>query len=474
MIRILSTLSVVIATVLGVVVDQPIIWAAAGLVLIAVIVLFILALSRRHARQSRPSVTDASLPQPPRKDDELSSLGIIDIRPKESRRKDSAPGAADESRTPVESLPAEPEAVATGEGSVTGVEEEPVDKQSEHRQGAAEVPARDSERGANKPVAEVIRKRPKSIYTAIAPGEEDIKDILMPFLQSLQSAIGAHTVCLLRQEGESPQVQLYIEAIVSRSSYARSFGQFQLKTPLMKKDGKGVTLRRVGDWDLPSSTLGYYREPIAARQVALVPVRYAPAAGTYFLLTDSMDEDGLENPRQVTLLEHFARLLGDILDKGDPTQPTPTELADNQSVRPRRAIIAEEMEKARAEENSLAFALVHLNRAEYLAEEGEEVVARAEADLKARLQQIAPESRVEQFGELTYGLFFTDADMAAVESMAASLQGNLADDEGLLEGGVSIGVVLMQEHHDSPDALRADATNALREAFESGTCTIVA
>ena len=128
------------------------------------------------------------------------------------------------------------------------------------------------------------------------------------------------------------------------------------------------------------------------------------------------------------------------------------------------------MEQARARNQLLALALIYLNWAETLANKG--VVAEAEHLLAARLQQVTGHRRIERFGELTYGVFY-DSDLPEVEAWGAQIQQALADETGLLEGGVSIGIALLHHRHERPEDLRADATEALREAYETGTCTIL-
>jgi GGDEF domain-containing protein len=141
-----------------------------------------------------------------------------------------------------------------------------------------------------------------------------------------------------------------------------------------------------------------------------------------------------------------------------------------ESPRPRRELIAEEMEAAQSNSEKLALALVHLNRAESIARRGEEAVASAEHLFEARLDQLMPAQRIERFGELTYGIFFREgAD--AVEPQVAELKARMAQEEGELEGGVSVGAAVWNE--EDPEALRTEATEALREAYETGTPTIV-
>src|SRR5690606_2255661 len=95
----------------------------------------------------------------------------------------------------------------------------------------------------------------------------------------------------------------------------------------------------------------------------------------YFLLADTMQEGALGTPYRRSVLADFARLLGTIMDApSDDEGP-----AEPEQLRPRRDIIAEEMEKARAHRNRpLALALVYLNQAEARADEGAEAVAAAE------------------------------------------------------------------------------------------------
>jgi len=149
------------------------------------------------------------------------------------------------------------------------------------------------------------------------------------------------------------------------------------------------------------------------------------------------------------------------------------EAADREaSPRPRREIIAEEMKRADRDHADLALVLVHLNRAESIARRGPEAVAAAEGALQDRLYQAAPNQRVERFGELTYGVFYRGG-LRNIEPWAVDLQKQMDGAAGTLEGGASIGVAVRSARHSGPESLRADATDALREAYKTGTCTIV-
>ena len=54
-----------------------------------------------------------------------------------------------------------------------------------------------------------------------------------------------------------------------------------------------------------------------------------------------------------------------------------------------------------------------------------------------------------------------------------AVQRVMAEESGWLEGGVSIGIAVLQDRHEGPNDLRADATEALREAYQTGACTIL-
>jgi GGDEF domain-containing protein len=298
--------------------------------------------------------------------------------------------------------------------------------------------------------------------------EGSYRDILAPYLQALRASLDAQTVCLIKQADEARHY--HIEGVVSLNAYARSGGDFATKVPLIQtRDSRSdVSVRRVSDDDFPAGSLGYYRESIAVRQLAVAAVPRPRSASSYFLLADSMQEGGLNQPRQRSLLSHFARLLGAILDQGGSVDA----LDAYDYVRPRRDIIVEEIELARKKDVPLALALVHLNNAEAVANRGEREIKEAESALASQLRRASREARVERFGELTYGVFFR-AVGPVVEDWAVKLQKELTKVAGPIHGGVSIGIALLQDRHRDADAFRQDATEALREAFETGTCTIV-
>jgi hypothetical protein len=130
------------------------------------------------------------------------------------------------------------------------------------------------------------------------------------------------------------------------------------------------------------------------------------------------------------------------------------------------------MERARTENHPLALALIYLNDAEEIAGESEKAIGVAERAMADRLEASSEGSRLERFGELTYGIF-REEPVSEVEAWALHLQDLLVREGDWFARGVSIGIAILNDRHVGPDSFRADATEALREAFETGACTII-
>lgn len=464
MIRILFTIVAVVAAILGVVLPMPELFFAAGLALVVTIALVALRAHRRRTSHKQAAYSQ------PGGDDELSSLGILEIRPREKgaappAQKDPEPAAAQKNE----------ENRVIGDGFVDEAEVAE-DRGDEHFDdfGVGKVRTRDSGSNgsgskATPPSTISIKEKSQTIRAGVDEKAPDhYREVLVPYLQAFRAAIDAHTVCLLKQPIDNLHHQ--IEGIVSLNAYARSGGDFATKVPLLQtRDSRTTTdVRRVVEDDFPASGLGYYREAIAVKEIAVTAVPGLSTHGQFVLLADSMNEHALNSDRTRSLMSHFARLLGAVMD-----DVSGLDVLDSYDyVRPRREIIAEEIERARQAQRPLALALVHLNRAESIADLGEREVKNEERALATHLRKTARKARVERFGELTFGVFF-NASAPKVEKWASELQQELEHATGSLEGGVSIGIAMLQERHPDADALRRDATDALREAYESGTCTIV-
>jgi hypothetical protein len=456
MIRILLVLIAVLMAVLAFVFDRPWLYAAAGLPLLGVLGLLGRQLWGAYGRSHAEAPSGGD-------DASLEELGIMDVRPQNR----------DDGRNGTSAPDGETERTASGASDGDGHGE---------RRPTEETEAAAAARSAPEPET-ATRAAPEA-----SSGEGEERPVLGPFLESLRAAVGAQTVCLLVQE--EVILEYRIEALASTHAGVRRGGTFETQSPLLTAtmSRQPVTIRRLDEEE--RADLGYYDEtvpPIA--QVALAPVPQTDSATTVFLLADATADVDLEASR--SLLEQYAETVGMLRDAEDADVPAgrresapetgeethggssaaPVD-GEGEPPRPRREIIAEEMRAADAGDDDLALVLVHLNRAESIARRGEEAVATAERLLRTRLEHLAPGQRVERFGELTYGLF-PRRGLEEVESWAADLQDAMAEETGELEGGVSVGVAVRGPRHDA-DELRADATEALREAYETGTCTIVA
>ena len=466
MIRVLFIIVAVVAAIMAVILQQPLLFVAAGLALLVSIILVAQQLQKRRA--SHKHVATAYSQQKQKAEDDLSSLGILEIKPRQkgqagAEQPSGAEPSAAATSTPTSDAGDEkaPPPVKPGEAGV----EKPAERVEEKLRQATEP----NGNRATAPVTLTIKEKAQTVRAFVdEAAAEHYREVLVPYLQSLRSAVEAHTVCLLKQSDDN--IHHHIEAIVSLNAYARSGGDFSSKVPLVQTyDSRSpAAIRKVSDSDLPSTGLGYYRESIAVKEVAVAPVPRPESSETYVLLADAMQEGGLDTERRRALVGHFARLLGAVIESSR-TSEIP-EAYDY--MRPRREIISEEIEKARKKKTPLALALVHLNEAEATADQGDRQIKSAEKALAARIRQSARNARVERFGELTFGVFF-QASGSEVESWAIALQRDVEDDPGLLAGGISIGIAMLQDRHLDADAFRQDATDALREAYESGTCTIV-
>lgn len=449
MTRILLIVLGIVVAVLAFVLNQVWMYWAAGAFLLAAVVTITARMWQRYQEAVRFRREEGqSLQRHP----ELEELGITDVR---AKRKPA--DAASESQTKeTERAQAEEPGTAGAESTTT----------------ATSPPDEPPPEASGEETAASDRQSTRSSATAHGAA------VFQPYVQALQAATESHTACLLVQE--DVMLTYRIEAAASRSALVRTTGAFETDDALLTASMTqvAVTIQPVGQTGVEPTRLGYYDAPVPdLEQVALAPVPTPSAASTYFLVLDATDTH-LDHPRTKKLIAHFADLLGLLIESGtSPRAPagasTGSEAEEQATApRPRREIIAEEIEEAQRTSSPLALALVHLNRAEELAQESETVIADTESALRTRLEQSAPRSRVERFGELTYGVFY-NGDVADVEPWAERLQDELERAGDMLTGGVSIGVAMLRAEAQSPDQLREDATEALRMAYETGTCTIV-
>jgi len=425
MIRAMLWLLSFVELLLGFTLSQPWLYVAGAALLLALLVITLVGWLRRRRRKQPPIV----IPPPPSSpEEELQSLGILEIRPRPRTRSSEA-------------------------SNVEAIASEPVSSEKEATSKAEAAAALEAKVEAASPTSEPT-------------GTETRDPVLTPCLDALRAALEAQTVALLVQEDVS--LEYRVLAISSEMGGVPPGWTFTAPVPLLAPSmvDRPVTVREVtGEL---YEALGYYtKTPPRVVEVALSPVPFTHEGALYFLVADAPEPGRFDRLSASTLLLEFGRLLATILELQQPRKE-----AAARAYRPRREIIAEEMSWARSRGEPLALALVHLNRADAIAAEGPVALAAAEQALKAAIQESAPDQRVERFGELTYGVFYR-APVPEVEAWAARLQAQLAEAGGWLEGGVSIGVAVLQERHQSPEQFRADATEALREAYQTGTCTIL-
>ncbi len=466
MFRILFVIVAAVAAVLALVIDQPLLFWAAGGALVVALIMAIIHVVRRHRRRTRykqvrkekpeprsDAASDASAEEEERDDErqkDLASLGILEIRPK---------GAANGSGEYEENLSAD---AVSGNGSA-----------ATSANGSASAKPKISRLTA--PVQGTldfsIQEYSQSVRIAVnESSHKSLREVLLPYMQSYRAITRADTVCLLRQPNRAPEY--HIEAIVSVNRNARGSGSFVSKTPLLQWEHRqpGLHVLRGSEGQLAGNVCGYYRQRVPIKQVILAPVLVPSSLAQYVLLADTMREHTLRSEEKQIMSIHFAQLLGNILEMGISDELLREAKED---VRPRSEIVDEEIQRAQSQDTPLALALVYLNCAEEIADEGgQRAVMQAESLLVRRLRETVRGARVERFGELLFGVFFKE-EGDAVEQWAIRFQQDMLNHSGLPGAGASIGIAVLDEGNASAEALRREATQALREAFSTGVATIV-
>ena len=467
MLRVLFVIAAVVAVALALVIDQPLLFWVAGAALGVALTMAIMHVVRRRLRRKRykqssgdkaESLADAApeafadeeaLGDERQKD--LAAVGILGIRPK---------GAAGGDGEYEEGLGTD---AVSGNGSPATA-----------ANGAPHAASKVSRLAA--PVQGTldfsIQESSQSVRIAVnESSHQSLREVLLPYMQAYRGVTRADTVCLLRQPNRAPQY--HIEAIVSVNRNARGSGSFVSKTPLLQWERRrsGLHMLSADKNQLAGNVCGYYRQRVPIKQVVLAPVPVPSALARYVLLADAMREHMLRSEAKQILSLNFAHLLGNILETGISDELLREAKED---ARPRSEIVDEEIWRAQDQGTSLALALVYLNCAEDIADEGgQRAVMQAESLLVQRLRETVRGARVERFGELLFGVFFKEAG-EAVEQWAIRLQQDMLADSRLPGGGaVSIGIAVLDDGNASAEALRGEATQALREAFATGMPTIV-
>ncbi|MEM1096732.1 MAG: hypothetical protein AAGJ10_19200 [Bacteroidota bacterium] len=462
--RFLFTALAIVSVVLAFALSTWLLGALAAALVGVAAALHITEMRKQH-RQSRRSYISSEA-------EDLRSVGILDIRPVEAVPADAV---AQSDVVASEVLPeVEPEPVeAIAEVSPVLATEVPTTPEVIDVTVALTEP--DEAWTRSRGDGEVVMPEALSALgyshdiTSMASEQTSLFDTT---LQALRAAIGAHTVCLLRQDDF--MYDYVIESIAGPVGQTLSAGQeFSVSGPLLtpRRMRTPVTIMNVeGEHGLTPERLGYYTEtPAGVHQVAVAPVEQPDELKAYLLLADVTADATLDVLRKTELLKQFAQLFKLYLDESGAKRKVDVTGVE----RPRREIIADAMGEARSEGHPLALALVYLNSAEDLAGFGDDVVERAEREMKAVLNEVTDYGRVDRFGVLTYGVLY-QGDVTDVEAWSDRVEQAFAIDDSYLSGGVTIGAAILCEEHDGPEDLREDAKYAMQEAYQRGAFTIVA
>lgn len=426
--------------------------AAIAFFVLALVTLVALAAKRRSRKPGGGRAGTASAASS--REEELRALGISEVRPKQPSRPTAtstdtfAPKAAAGS--------------ADTDGAVKTGSEEPQPLARRNQSAKPEAPAEAEEVVGGAAVAPESGPLPEREPDAAreegrmlqAADDHPFWQTHSPtafasFLRALWAATEVQTALLVTTEADGTYALL---ASRSHLRGVRQDGRFPADSFLhVAQPERPITVLAADDpllRDLP-----YYRSQTNVSEVAVLPVS-DPDGLPLYLVVDLQPDQPNFTDRQRALLLGFADLLGTMVAH-------PQEEPSARGVPTRRAIISDEMSRARREERPLSLALVYRVDAEMLAGKGKGAVAEAERSLRLLLEDLVHHGRLERFGELMYGAFLYD-EPHAVEEWAQRVHAR-AEGEGF---DVAVGVARLGRHRDA-DALRADAANALQEALHS-------
>ena len=469
MARVLLPALAVIAAVIGYLMDNLLLLGIAGAVLLlALLMLMVLAVKRRRRRAASERQREEAAAS---RESELRSLGISDIRPRQAAS--DAPHAHHDVEEDGWNLAVADdfEAELDPEAEVVAADEAwgDADREEVFYDATADeddVPPLADE--AAEPVASpapAAGRRVEPVPTLQSRDDSPFWRVHSPtainsYLRALWAATEVQTVALFSSDRSGNAYTL--EAALSHSPAVRREGRFAAADHLASQVSLDRPITVLEENDPLIRALPYYRQPVHVGGVAVLPVRDEQGQPV-FLVVDLAPDQVSFTERQRTLLLSYASLLGTML-----AQPEDAE-ANLRSIPTRRSIIAEEMNRARKQEQPLALALVYRADAEHVAEDGPDAVAAAERELRLHLEDHPHHGRIERFGEQMYGVFLHE-DVDALEAWADDVRDRAAD-KGL---PLAIGVAQLGERHADADALRADAANALQEAVAAQEPVVIA
>ncbi len=401
-------------------------------------------LFRQQRRVVRPGASRPALPSTPTGNDDLSTLGLSEVRVAGNRESSRETRPADEPRgaSRATSRAESPDRSGREMGDRLGVSEaRPVTRPSESRPVESRSEARPTEA---RPVASARPASPARVRPGTDLWDED--DRTVPhLLASLAAHVGGTAAVLRHRDGA-----YHVEALA---------GGPALPDPI---DVDDCPLHRAPQdrvlTVLPDDLGGLSALGDAPRAYARALAD--PPAARAFLVVTTPDED--EDPEALAQIERYADLLASLTDLRATDLDTEVEEPTRDAPVPRATIIQEEQEKARDADRPLAFALVTLAHAEELLEAGGPDLSKADAALHTRLTEAPHVRRVEPFGDLLVGAFL---DLAP-DAMAAWCTELAASDPPLFIGAVA-------PAEGEPEAVRDAAAEALRDAYDQRRAQIV-
>jgi len=449
-------------------------WLIVGLLALALLAFGLAAYGWQRSRR-RPQ----HLASPLERDEELERLGLSEVRVRTTPRPAAVPAMPDEGDEPQETRDAPDEAPeADGLKAAAPDDMEDFDDLEFDDTGVSAPRPVTPSSPTPPPAAPPPRSGPH--VAARSPLWDDADpDAVAALLASLGAALGAQGVALLRYDERDDAYAVDVLAgpvPAARTAPIPADGNALDQVP----DDRSISLLEAD----ALAALRYHADPAATvGHAAALAVDGPPER--VLLVVDGAKGTAPFSARHLTLLGEYADLLGRLLGAPDaeerdadaaedaeveaavpamaeePEAEVPEETGP---VRPRAAIVAEEMAAARAAERPLALALVVLRDTEAIENSGRAAVAEAERALFERLRRIEGSKRVERFGELMAGVF-CHAGPTFVESWA----------ERVAAAGppVHVGVALLRARHLDAEALRADAAAALRAAYEQGRDCVI-
>jgi hypothetical protein len=415
-------------------------------------------------------------------DEELRMLGILEVRPKATNA-DEQTGDIDSEQAARDAEPQDdrpetvPNQVETDEPEDEA--EEPTTVKVPHGDGAPLGTEQEATVAADVPASgdgEVAAPKQLSFFRQSA---------IQAHLTALKDSLEAYTVALMMADIAASKYRTV--RIVSDSRRLSAIRFFPFKGHFLSRLLPEATVLRVASEELRREDLSYYSREEAIDRLMVAPVmREEQVAG--FLVADFKKNSPKLTKAQKDVLAAGGLLMGSLLAlrggslEAEPAveaAPEATEsdrpmlrLVSSGSRSPQNEVIREEMRWAREAQHPLALALVFLDDKATITSRGPSAVMEAEQWMRSRLEEIAPEGRVEHFGELGFGVFH-HKDVDFVESWVSTTQGSFLTTEVAIEGSLVVGVAMLCDEHERPEDLQSDAARALRAAYETGDGTIL-